>query len=111
MVLGRRERCVVSAHGREPGVSNTLEFQANTLLADQFFSPSLFLAERIERGVLAANGLSGRLHPIFIRWIDPLTIRSSSRTRVWGGIAIAPSQHLAFPEDAQVCSNHGLPRR
>ncbi|KAL0956915.1 hypothetical protein HGRIS_003019 [Hohenbuehelia grisea] len=32
--------------------------KANTLLADHLFSPALFLAERIERGLLAAPGQS-----------------------------------------------------
>jgi nicotinamide N-methyltransferase len=30
--------------------------QANTLLADHLFSPSLVLAERIERGLIDLNG-------------------------------------------------------
>ncbi|KAJ7800389.1 hypothetical protein B0H14DRAFT_2465415, partial [Mycena olivaceomarginata] len=34
------------------------EGKANTLLADHLFSPGLFLAERIERGLLAAHGLN-----------------------------------------------------
>ncbi|TFK72471.1 hypothetical protein BDN72DRAFT_763276 [Pluteus cervinus] len=32
--------------------------QANTLLADALFSPALFLAERIERGLMSAPGLT-----------------------------------------------------
>lgn len=34
-------------------------FQAHILLADQFFSPSLLLAERIERGLIPLEGRSG----------------------------------------------------
>ncbi|KAJ7665974.1 hypothetical protein DFH06DRAFT_1185513 [Mycena polygramma] len=34
------------------------EGKANTLLADHLFSPGLFLAERIERGLLSADALS-----------------------------------------------------
>jgi hypothetical protein len=33
--------------------------KANTLLADRLFSPSLLLAERIERGLVPATGCSG----------------------------------------------------
>ena len=33
--------------------------QANTLLADHIFSPSLLLAERIERGLLPVSGKNG----------------------------------------------------
>lgn len=43
--------------------------KANSLLADQFFSPSLFLAERIERGVLEFGGLSGTVFPL--AFIEP----------------------------------------
>ncbi|KAJ7820980.1 hypothetical protein B0H14DRAFT_3734482 [Mycena olivaceomarginata] len=39
------------------------EGKANTLLADHLFSPGLFLAERIERGLLAAHGLNGSSAP------------------------------------------------
>lgn len=40
------------------GVSSDLKLalQANTLLADHIFSPSLLLAERIERGLLTVSG-------------------------------------------------------
>jgi nicotinamide N-methyltransferase len=34
--------------------------KANTLLADHLFSPGLFLAERIERGLISAHRLAGR---------------------------------------------------
>ncbi|KAJ7204840.1 hypothetical protein GGX14DRAFT_646547, partial [Mycena pura] len=36
----------------------TVAAKANTLLADHLFSPALFLAERIERGLLQADGLN-----------------------------------------------------
>ena len=34
--------------------------KANTLLADHLFSPALFLAERIERGLLTVRGQTGK---------------------------------------------------
>ena len=37
-----------------------LALQANTLLADHIFSPSLLLAERIERGLLPVSGKNSK---------------------------------------------------
>jgi hypothetical protein len=34
--------------------------KANTLLADHLFSPALFLAERIERGLIPVEGKTGQ---------------------------------------------------
>ena len=40
--------------------SECLFVQANTLLADHLFSPALFLAERIERGLIPLQGKTGQ---------------------------------------------------
>ncbi|KAG6333926.1 hypothetical protein ID866_5158 [Astraeus odoratus] len=38
--------------------TDDLDGKANTLLADHLFSPALFLAERIERGLIEVSGRS-----------------------------------------------------